>query len=116
MYWPCMAACLTMRHPHVPNAAYTLDFKGRVKEASVKNFQLVMWDHNTDKRSGEVLLQFGKIEDDLYALDFMYPLNVEVAFAVAIPRTRAGSVGREGSQFSEWHGQPWCFRERMRRA
>ncbi len=71
-------------HTSRTRAAYTLDFKGRVKEASVKNFQLVHWDHNADRRGGEVMLQFGKIEDDLYALDFTYPMNVEVAFAVAL--------------------------------
>lgn len=64
--------------------AYMLDFKGRVKEASVKNFQLVHWDHNTDRRGPDVMLQFGKIEDDLYALDFAYPMNIEVAFAIAL--------------------------------
>eukprot|EP00798_Chlamydomonas_sp_ICE-L_P001157 gene1157-3961_t len=66
------------------NKAFTLDFKGRVKEASVKNFQLVHWDHHTDRRGSEVALQFGKIEDDLYALDFTYPFNTEIAFSIAL--------------------------------
>ncbi len=65
-------------------AAYTLDFQGRVREASVKNFQLVSWDHNSDRCGGELLLQFGKMDEDVYALDFTYPFNVEVAFAVAL--------------------------------
>ena len=64
--------------------AYTLDFKGRVKEASVKNFQLVVWDHNTDLRGSDLVLQFGKIDNDTYALDFAYPLNVVTAFSVAL--------------------------------
>lgn len=64
--------------------AYTLDFQGRVKEASVKNFQLVSWDHNTDKTGAELLLQFGKQGDDVYALDFTYPFNIELAFSVAL--------------------------------
>jgi hypothetical protein len=38
-------------------AAFTLDFHGRVKEASVKNFQLVHWDHNTDRRGADLMLQ-----------------------------------------------------------
>lgn len=63
---------------------YTLDFKGRVKEASVKNFQLVHWDHTRDQKGAQVALQFGKVEEDQYVLDFSYPLNVELAFAIAL--------------------------------
>lgn len=37
--------------------AYCLNFKGRVTEASVKNFQLV-----TDEDPENVILQFGKVE------------------------------------------------------
>jgi hypothetical protein len=64
--------------------AYTLDFHGRVKEASVKNFQLVAWDHTTDRKGGDVLLQFGKMSDDVFALDFAYPLSIHSAFAIAL--------------------------------
>ncbi|GAX73981.1 hypothetical protein CEUSTIGMA_g1431.t1 [Chlamydomonas eustigma] len=63
---------------------YTLDFHGRVKAPSVKNFQLVAWNHNSDKKGGDLLLQFGKIEEDLYALDFAYPMTVHSAFAIAL--------------------------------
>lgn len=41
-------------------AAFTLDFHGRVKEASVKNFQLVHWDHNTDRKGADLMLQVGR--------------------------------------------------------
>lgn len=64
--------------------AFTLDFHGRVKEASVKNFQLVHWDHNTDRKGADLVLQFGKAEDDVYALDFAYPLCIEHAFSIAL--------------------------------
>eukprot|EP00195_Chlamydomonas_chlamydogama_P011442 CAMPEP_0202901248 /NCGR_PEP_ID=MMETSP1392-20130828/14147_1 /ASSEMBLY_ACC=CAM_ASM_000868 /TAXON_ID=225041 /ORGANISM="Chlamydomonas chlamydogama, Strain SAG 11-48b" /LENGTH=473 /DNA_ID=CAMNT_0049587785 /DNA_START=24 /DNA_END=1445 /DNA_ORIENTATION=+ len=79
-------AMLSTKPPEYDEAlkAYTLDFKGRVKEASVKNFQLVHWDHNTDRKGADLVLQFGKIEEDLYALDFAYPLNVETAFSIAL--------------------------------
>lgn len=64
--------------------AHTLDFHGRVKASSVKNFQLVAWDHNSDTRGNELLLQFGKVDDTIYALDFGYPLTAKRAFAIAL--------------------------------
>lgn len=64
--------------------AFTLDFNRRVKEASVKNFQLVAWEHNTDQKGADLLLQFGKIKDEVYALDFAYPLCAQSAFAIAL--------------------------------
>ena len=64
--------------------AYMLDFKGRVREPSVKNFQLVTWDHNSDRKGVELILQFGKIRDDVFALDFAYPLSSVQAFALAL--------------------------------
>ena len=63
---------------------FTLDFQGRVKEASVKNFQLVAWDHNTDRRGGDLLMQFGRADSDTYIVDFTYPLSIELAFAIAL--------------------------------
>jgi len=43
-----------------------LDFNGRVKKASVKNFQMYIKDDPNE----EIVLQFGKISDDKYILDF----------------------------------------------
>lgn len=65
---------------------YTLDFHGRVKEASVKNFQLVGWDHSqgADGQGNDLLLQFGRMDSQHYALDFAYPMSLHSAFAVAL--------------------------------
>eukprot|EP00201_Polytomella_parva_P019151 CAMPEP_0175054436 /NCGR_PEP_ID=MMETSP0052_2-20121109/9506_1 /TAXON_ID=51329 ORGANISM="Polytomella parva, Strain SAG 63-3" /NCGR_SAMPLE_ID=MMETSP0052_2 /ASSEMBLY_ACC=CAM_ASM_000194 /LENGTH=449 /DNA_ID=CAMNT_0016319135 /DNA_START=201 /DNA_END=1548 /DNA_ORIENTATION=+ len=63
---------------------YTLDFKGRVRESSVKNFQLVAWDHKADRRGSDLLLQFGRQDDSTFILDFAYPFNAMRAFAAAI--------------------------------
>uniref|UniRef100_A0A7R9V1Y3 Tubby C-terminal domain-containing protein n=1 Tax=Chlamydomonas euryale TaxID=1486919 RepID=A0A7R9V1Y3_9CHLO len=78
--------CLMSKQPRYDADAgsYVLDFQGRVTEASVKNFQLVAWDHNADTTGEQPLVLFGKRGDNLFALDFRYPMSVETAFAVAI--------------------------------
>jgi len=60
-------------------AAYTLDFKGRVTMASVKNFQLV-----ADNDNDCVLLQFGKVGVDDFTMDFRAPLSPIQAFAIPV--------------------------------
>ncbi|EFJ48473.1 hypothetical protein VOLCADRAFT_90731 [Volvox carteri f. nagariensis] len=71
--------------------AYTLDFHGRVRASSVKNFQLVHWDHNTDRKGSDLVLQFGKVEEgsEDFALDFAYPLTLQKAFGIALASTDA---------------------------
>ncbi|GIL55079.1 hypothetical protein Vafri_10598 [Volvox africanus] len=71
--------------------AYTLDFHGRVRASSVKNFQLVHWDHNTDRKGADIVLQFGKLDDrgEDFALDFAYPLTLQKAFGIALASTDA---------------------------
>ena len=46
--------------------------------------QLVTWDHNTDRKGVELILQFGKIKEDIFALDFAYPLSALQAFGLAL--------------------------------
>ncbi|KAL6771525.1 hypothetical protein ACKKBG_A26720 [Auxenochlorella protothecoides x Auxenochlorella symbiontica] len=60
---------------------WCLNFRGRVKLASVKNFQLV----DTLIPGGPVIMQFGKVDQDIYILDFN-PMRVNAlqAFAVAL--------------------------------
>ncbi|CAD7698850.1 unnamed protein product [Ostreobium quekettii] len=59
--------------------AYCLNFKGRVTEASVKNFQLVPEDDQE-----HVVLQFGKIGEDTFTMDFMWPMSALQAFAICL--------------------------------
>lgn len=59
-----------------------LDFKGRVHEASPKNFQLVHWDHNRNQLGTDLVLLFGKKEHSEYAVDFCYPMSALQAFAL----------------------------------
>ena len=59
--------------------AYVLNFNGRVTMASVKNFQLV------DPEEGEkVCLQFGRVGEDEFTMDFSYPFSPLQAFAVCL--------------------------------
>jgi len=59
--------------------AYILNFKGRVTEPSVKNFQMVSI--NSDS---EVILQFGRIGLNQFILDFQYPFTPLQAFAICL--------------------------------
>jgi len=58
---------------------YTLNFSSRVREPSVKNFQLVTCDDN-----GDICMQFGKIQDGEYSLDFASPFTPLAAFGIAL--------------------------------
>lgn len=59
--------------------SFALDFSGRVTQASVKNFQIVH-EINNDY----IVMQFGKVNKDLYTCDFAYPLCALQAFGVAL--------------------------------
>jgi len=48
--------------------AFVLDFKGRSEQNSLKSFQLI---DNADEN--HIYLQLGKMERDLFTLDFMWP-------------------------------------------
>ncbi|XP_018431980.1 PREDICTED: tubby-related protein 3 [Nanorana parkeri] len=59
--------------------SYVLNFHGRVTHASVKNFQIV---HDNDPEY--IVMQFGRVAEDLFTLDYSYPLCALQAFAVAL--------------------------------
>uniref|UniRef100_A0A673HN23 TUB like protein 1a n=1 Tax=Sinocyclocheilus rhinocerous TaxID=307959 RepID=A0A673HN23_9TELE len=60
-------------------ASYILNFSGRVTQASVKNFQIV---HSKD--SDYIVMQFGRVADDMFTLDYNYPMCAVQAFAIAL--------------------------------
>ncbi|CAM0954611.1 unnamed protein product [Alopecurus aequalis] len=73
-------------HEHLQ--CWCLNFHGRVTVASVKNFQLVApagtsnpWGVGDEET---VILQFGKIEDDAFTMDFRHPLSAFQAFAICL--------------------------------
>lgn len=59
--------------------AYVLNFQGRVKMASVKNFQLV-----DQENPHKVLMQFGKVDTNRFIVDFQFPVCGLQAFAIAL--------------------------------
>mmetsp|Transcript_34976 Transcript_34976/g.45104 ORF Transcript_34976/g.45104 Transcript_34976/m.45104 type:complete len:148 (-) Transcript_34976:53-496(-) len=70
---------LTSKEPVFEKNSYRLNFHGRVKLPSVKNYQLIE-PTNIDN----VWTQFGKVTDDKFHLDYKEPLDTFLAFAVAI--------------------------------
>ncbi|PIN12132.1 Tub family protein [Handroanthus impetiginosus] len=73
-------------HEHLE--CWCLNFHGRVTVASVKNFQLVaMKDQSKPGAKGDeetVLLQFGKVGDDTFTMDYRHPLSPFQAFAICL--------------------------------
>ncbi|XP_010537729.1 PREDICTED: tubby-like F-box protein 7 [Tarenaya hassleriana] len=70
-------------HDHLQ--CWCLNFHGRVTVASVKNFQLVASQQAGSKSSGNnVVLQFGKVGDEIFTMDYMQPLSAFQAFAICL--------------------------------
>ncbi|NXL86663.1 TULP3 protein, partial [Alectura lathami] len=59
--------------------SYVLNFQGRVTQASVKNFQIV---HDNDP--DYIVMQFGRLAEDVFTLDYSYPLCALQAFAIGL--------------------------------
>jgi hypothetical protein len=75
------------KEPTFQNGQYRLNFSGRVTRPSVKNVQLVDWstsNRHDDKNQEEVFLQFGKVGDNRFHLDFKRPFNALQSFALAL--------------------------------
>ncbi|MEQ2208529.1 hypothetical protein XENOCAPTIV_004982, partial [Xenoophorus captivus] len=66
--------------------SYVLNFHGRVTQASVKNFQIV---HDNDRKyfylnSDYIVMQFGRVAEDIFTLDYNYPMCALQAFAIGL--------------------------------
>lgn len=59
--------------------AWCLNFHGRVTKPSVKNFQLA-----PDSDAESNVLQFGKVSDDTFTMDFTWPLSALQAFLICL--------------------------------
>ncbi|XP_057766418.1 tubby-like F-box protein 7 [Salvia miltiorrhiza] len=73
-------------HDHLE--CWCLNFHGRVTVASVKNFQMVATtDPSKPDGKGDaetVVLQFGKVSDDTFTMDYRQPLSAFQAFAICL--------------------------------
>uniref|UniRef100_A0A7S4T007 Tubby C-terminal domain-containing protein n=1 Tax=Alexandrium monilatum TaxID=311494 RepID=A0A7S4T007_9DINO len=65
---------------------YTMDFNGRVKRCSSKNFQLAMADHNFKplEAGNEIAMQFGRVAEDVFSLDVCFPFSPMQALAMSL--------------------------------
>uniref|UniRef100_A0A5S6QFN8 Tubby-like protein n=1 Tax=Trichuris muris TaxID=70415 RepID=A0A5S6QFN8_TRIMR len=59
--------------------SYILNFHGRVTQASVKNFQII---HKNNPEY--VIMQFGRISENIFSMDYSYPLCALQAFGIAL--------------------------------
>jgi len=59
--------------------SYVLNFHGRVTQASVKNFQII---HESDVEY--IIMQFGRVAEDIFTMDYRYPMCALQAFGVAL--------------------------------
>nr|CAD7452742.1 unnamed protein product [Timema tahoe] len=59
--------------------SYVLNFHGRVTQASTKNFQIF---HESDPEY--IVMQFGRVAEDVFTMDYRYPLCAVQAFAIAL--------------------------------
>jgi len=71
--------------------------QGRVTVASVKNFQLV-----DERDENRIVLQFGKCSDDMFTMDYSYPLC-----ALQVTRSLITPLSRSGRQAPMPSGKAW---------
>ncbi|OIT39849.1 tubby-like f-box protein 3 [Nicotiana attenuata] len=70
---------------HEQLQCWCLNFNGRVTVASVKNFQLVASRGDGAGQEHEnVVLQFGKVGEDVFTMDYQYPISAFQAFAICL--------------------------------
>lgn len=66
---------------HEGIVSWCLNFHGRVTMGSAKNFQLVESGQGDEET---VILQFGKVGDDVFTMDYRRPLSAFQAFAICL--------------------------------
>jgi len=77
----CSISCFVNKKPAYSeqHKSFFLNFSGRIKQGSVKNFQIIK-----ENDPDYLYIQFGRIDDNTFALDFQYPFSPLQAFSVAL--------------------------------
>ena len=86
---------LQNKNPHWNEGmhCWCLNFRGRVKLASVKNFQLVQDNASVDQEEN-IVMQFGKVDNDVFILDYNPKLMSPIqAFATALSTFNGRMLG-----------------------
>jgi hypothetical protein len=63
---------------------YCLNFGGRVKLPSVKNFQIMYGGEHPQNAELETLIQFGRVGEDVFHMDVQFPFSPLQAFAACV--------------------------------
>jgi hypothetical protein len=73
------------RFPHWNEemGAFCLNFGGRVRLASVKNFQIMHGNEHPESSESDTLMQFGRVDKDTFHLDVQFPFSPLQSFAAA---------------------------------
>ena len=71
---------------HEQLLVWCLNFRGRVTIPSVKNFQMLVSPENgpAGAERDKIILQFGRVDEDLFTMDYRYPISAFQAFAICL--------------------------------
>lgn len=84
---PCDPIVLKTKSPYLKEGRYYLNFHGRVKLGSLKNFQLIGNAQDVPaetKQYQDLTMQFGKTSSDDFSMDYKYPLTCIQALGIAL--------------------------------
>ena len=75
--------CFSNRKPvwNEKQGGYILNFDGRAKKASIKNF--IVEDETIEEEDKEVMM-LGKLSEDDFRMDVRYPLSPYVGFGITL--------------------------------
>lgn len=76
---------------------HVLNFHGRVTKSSIKNFQLAC-----ETTGDATVLQFGRVGDETFTMDYEYPLSAVQAFAICLASMDGKIADSKG--FERWKG------------
>lgn len=84
MHEGVILACNKLPSYDAERGCFTMNFEGRVKMASVKNFQLVPNDEENPENNDHVMLQFGRWDKNNFNVDARWPMTPFQAFSICL--------------------------------